>query len=70
MLDITTIHNAINVLTPLLNKNQVSELEHMIGEGIIKYYEDRAESNYRGDLQTLGIDLKLDVDTSFYEDPF
>lgn len=71
MLDITKINDAINTLSLLLDKYEITKLEQMVGHGVIKYYCDKAEDNYTVDLKALNIDMKLDVDQGDYEDlPF
>jgi len=71
MLDITKINEAINTLSTLLDKYEITQLERMVGQGVIKFYEDKAEKNYTADLATLNIDMNLNVDQADYEDiPF
>lgn len=70
-MDIVAVRQAIEVLSPLLNANQVGQLEAMVGQGIIDYHEQQAESRYKNDLNQLSIDMKLDIDASdFGEPPF
>jgi len=38
-MDIVAVRQAIEVLSPLLNANQVGQLEAMVGQGIIDYHE-------------------------------
>jgi len=71
MLDITKINEAINTLSTLLDKYEITQLERMVGQGVIKFYEDKAEKNYTADLAALNIDMNLNVDQADYEDiPF
>jgi hypothetical protein len=71
MLDITKINEAINTLSTLLDKYEITQLERMVGQGVIKFYEDKAHDNYTADLATLNIDMNLNVDQADYEDiPF
>lgn len=60
-MDIVAIRNAIDTLAPLLNPNQMGQIEAMIGQGIIDFHETKAETNYENDLKQLGIDMKLDM---------
>lgn len=66
-MDIVKIKNAIDTLAPLLTPNDMHSLERMVGQGIINFHENKAESNYRTDLKQIGIDMKLDVDASDFE---
>jgi len=71
MLDITKINEAINTLSTLLDKYEVTQVERMVGQGVIKFYEDKAEKNYTTDLAALNIDMNINVDQADYEDiPF
>ena len=71
MLDIAKINDAINTLSTLLDKYEITQVERMVGQGVIKFYEDKAEKNYTADLATLNIDMNLNVDQADYEDiPF
>ena len=67
-MDIVKIRNAMDTLTPLLNANQIGNLEAMIGQGIIDFHERKAETNYENDLKQLGIDMKLNAED--FESPF
>ena len=70
-MDIVAVRQAIEVLSPLLNANQIGQLEAMVGQGIIDYHEAQAEGRYKNDLNQLNIDMKLDVNASDFEDnPF
>ena len=71
MLDIAKINDAINTLSTLLDKYEITQVERMVGQGVIKFYEDKAEKNYTADLAMLNIDMNLNVDQADYEDiPF
>ena len=49
-MDIVAVRQAIEVLSPLLNANQMGQLEAMVGQGIIDYHEAQAEGRYKNDL--------------------
>ena len=71
MLDIVQVRTALDTLEPLLSKVEYHRLRQDVGAGIISFHEDKSEERYRADLLALGIDMKLDVDISDYEDaPF
>lgn len=71
MLDIVQIRTALDTLEPLLTKVEYHRLRQDVGTGVINFHENKSEERYREDLLTLGIDMKLDVDISNYEDsPF
>jgi hypothetical protein len=71
MLDIAKINDAINTLSTLLDKYEITQVERMVGQGVINFYQNKAEDNYTADLKALNIDLKIDVDQADYEDiPF
>ena len=71
MLDIAKINDAINTLSTLLDKYEITQVERMVGQGVINFYQNKAEENYTADLKALNIDLKIDVDQADYEDiPF
>lgn len=70
-MDIVLVAQALQTLKELLPSNNYDTVARLTGEAVIQYNEDKAESRYRDDLKTLGIDMKLDVDQSDYEDiPF
>lgn len=70
-MDIVKIKTALETLEPLLNKTDYDILRRQVGQGIIVFHENKSEERYRADLRALGIDMKLDVDISDYEDsPF
>lgn len=70
-MDIVLVAQALQTLEELLPSNNFDTVKRLVGEAVIQYNEDKAESRYRDDLKTLGIDMKLDVDQSDYEDiPF
>lgn len=70
-MDIVLVAQALQTLKELLPSNNFDTVKRLVGEAVIQYNEDKAESRYRDDLKTLGIDMMLDVDQSDYEDiPF
>ncbi len=70
-MDIVLVAQALQTLKELLPSNNYDTVKRLVGEAVIQYNEDKAESRYRDDLKTLGIDMMLDVDQADYEDiPF
>jgi len=69
-MDINKVRNALETLSAILNADQIGQLEKMVAQGVINHHENVASNRSETDLQQLGIDAKLDVDMSFYEDPF
>lgn len=69
-MDIVKVRNALETLSAILNADQIGQLERMVAQGVINHHENKAVTRYETDLQQLGIDAKLDVDMSFYEEPF
>ena len=67
-MDIVKVRNALETLSAILNADQIGQLERMVGQGIINHHENKAEEKYQIDLKQLGIDMKLDVDQSDFED--
>lgn len=70
-MDIVKVNDAMDTLNSLLNPNDFANLQRQVGQAVIKFQEDKAETRYRDDLNFLGIDMKLDVNENDYIDsPF
>lgn len=70
-MNIVDIEKAIKTLGTILNDYQLDQVKNLVGQAIINYHENKAEVNYRSDLKIINVDMKLDVDTSDFEDvPF
>jgi len=70
-MNIVEIDKAITTLGTILNDYQLDQVKNLVGQAVIDYHEDKAESRYRADLKVLNVDMKLDVDSSDFGDiPF
>jgi hypothetical protein len=61
-MDIVKVKQALEILEPLLNKNDYEQLRRNVGQAVIIFHENKSEDNYRADLSVLGIDMKLDME--------
>jgi hypothetical protein len=61
-MDIIKVKQSLEYLEPLLTKTDYDQLKFKVGQAIIDFHEGKAENNYKQDLVTLGIDMKLEVD--------
>ena len=57
-MDIVKVNDAMDTLNSLLNPNDFVNLQRQVGQAVIKFQEDKAETRYRDDLNSLGIDME------------
>jgi len=70
-MNIVDIEKAIKTLGTILNDYQLDQVKKLVGQAVINYHENKAESNYTADLKIINVDMKLDVDVSDFGDvPF